>query len=210
MLCGGISAAGAGHAAVIHDHKIDGRDFAIFFHAHPYPALHAGACGTDIEFLLARNSQLQRPIESLGEIARDRHIGVGANLGAETATGCLIDKYEIGGIDVKHTRETIVVGTLALRRAVEIAFAVFPIRHTGARFERVVRVADSDERLFDNGRSFSKARIEVAKCPLCCELSPCGFFARTERIDCRLWPFDIANFGAAYRCALWAFLLRSH
>src|SRR6056300_116428 len=73
-----------------------------------------------------------------------------------------------------------------------------------------MRVANGNERLFDDDSCFSEAGIEVAEAPIGGEFSPFGFFARSKRIDCRLWPFDVANFGAAYRRTFRAFFLRSH
>ena len=51
---------------------------------------------------------------------------------------------------------------LALGRCVQIALAVFPVRHRGSRFHRVMRCARGHEGLVQDDARFGKARVDVA------------------------------------------------
>ena len=92
----------------------------------------------------------------------------------------------------------------------EVALAIFPVRHTGTRFQRMVRITHGDKWLFDNGCRFGKAGVEVAESPFVGELGTGGFATGAQSVDSRLWPFDRFDLGTNNRGAFRAFFLRTH
>ena len=210
VLRGGISAAPAGHTAIINNHQINCRYLAICLDAGLDPALHARAGRTDVELLFSRDSKLHRSIQDPGKVAGYRHVRIWPDFGAKAAAGGLIDEDQILQRDIQHACQTGVIGTLALGRTVEIAFPVFPVSHTGSCFQRMVRIAHGDKRLFNDRCSLSKARFDIAEGPFIGEFSADRFLTRPKRINGALRPFDAFDLSADDGRAFRTLFLRSH
>ena len=68
-----------------------------------------------------------------------------------------------------------------------------------------MRVTDSDEWLFDDMCRFCEASIKVAESPFGSELATYRLTARLDRVDSRLRPLNVTNFGTHDRCTLGTF-----
>src|SRR5690606_11801106 len=79
---------------------------------------------------------------------------------------------------------------------VEIASAVFPIGHTCARLQRVVRLADCDKGLFDDRGALREFASQITVSPLFTELGASWLSSVAESGDLVLGPFYATNTGA--------------
>src|SRR5690606_26549092 len=138
---GSGTAARAAGTAVVDDHQIDRRHPAIRIQPCLDPALRTSTCRANEELLLTRNSHLYRPVDLAGEIAGYGHEGIGSDARAEATARVLIDEAELVQFDAQHAGQRRICRALALQGAVEVAAPVFPVGHTGAGLQRMVRIA---------------------------------------------------------------------
>ena len=137
-------------AVGLDDVHVDGVDLAVFRETDPRAPLEPGPVGAQVVFFGARDPQHYRAADLLREMRRQRHRRIRGALGAEAAAAVLGDVDQVFRLDADQPGQARDDEALALRRAVDEAFAVLPVGQAGARFHRVVRVARRHEGLVVN------------------------------------------------------------
>src|SRR5690606_4672990 len=150
-------------------------------------------CRANEELLLTRNSHLYRPVDLAGEIAGYGHEGIGSDARAEATARVLIDEAELVQFDAQHAGQRRICRALALQGAVEVAAPVFPVGHTGAGLQRMVRIARRHEGFFHHHCAAGKLRLHVPIAPFGGELR-IRFTTVAEVLDRLAGPFQRFEF----------------
>ncbi len=158
-------------AAVLDDVHVGREQPAVGAEAELHAPLEAVARTADVVLLRAADAHHHRLAQFPGQQRRDRHARIRRALGAEAAAAELGDVVELIGLDADVLGELRQDERLALRRAVDEALAVLPVREGGARLHAVVRNAARDEGLVQDELGLREARLDIPVYPVLSRLA---------------------------------------
>ena len=125
-----------------------------------------GRGAADEVLVLAGDAHHHRRVGLFREQRRNRHRDGARNLAAEAAARELGNHHDLVGRDAGPARKRRDRLHRALRRAVQVALAVLPVRHRRARFERLVAGGLGHEGFVEDERGLLEPVFNVAVGPL--------------------------------------------